>query len=163
MNKHEHKFIQQTDTTQDKNGGFHIFEFHVDTIKYGIVSILLFGFALVAGYFLWRRCRRGVQRRHWRRLFTPQYFSPSSLFGIRAPPQARAPVILPADNINNYVAAAPPPVSLPPRHVHFAGQAGNHAVSSQGNNCSGSSNVGAPSAPPAVQEMYNMGDLPLAI
>lgn len=88
VTKHQHNHVYQQDPSIDDSSstGFHIFELHISTVKYGLTTLLLLVFFLVVGYFLWRRCRRNVQRRQWRRLFESQSFRPNSLFGYRLPP-----------------------------------------------------------------------------
>ena len=86
VTRHEHNHVYEKEPSTDTSTGFHIFELHISTVKYGVTTILVLLFLLAVAYFLWRRCRRNVQRRQWRRMFEVPSFRPQALFGYRQPP-----------------------------------------------------------------------------
>lgn len=61
-----HEYINKPD--DQESSGFHVFELHVGTIKYSLLGVGLLVCCIVAAIYFWRRCRRNVQRRQWRRV-----------------------------------------------------------------------------------------------
>ena len=55
VTRHEHNHVYEKDPSTDTSTGFHVFELHISTVKYGVTTLLVIMFLLAVAYFLWRR------------------------------------------------------------------------------------------------------------
>ena len=72
--KIQHEYINRPDSVVEESttGGFHVLELHMETVKFSLVGLIVLACIVVACFYLWRRCRRNIQRRQWRRVLGRQ-------------------------------------------------------------------------------------------
>ena len=86
--KFQHEYINHpASVVEESSTGFHLIELHMETVKFSIIGLLVLVAIVVAAFYFWRRCRRNVQRRQWRRVLDRQSSMPSGVlpFGGVAP------------------------------------------------------------------------------